>query len=218
MHAVQSLTLSQVRDALHTAAAFGGTEAWEIRMRSALAAPVIDGVRVVECPFTDGDMVYDWTQTADECRDGDVFVFAGGKGVGILMEAWPVLVAGKAEELHSLAAGTTWETVDGGKYAAAAAVARKLAGIEAEESAPIRSQGFHRDENAIEEEEQAEANMAAEEAATATLQQQNEALRAALQKLVKLHHDWSCGSAYVRRDFITENDAAIAAAREALAA
>lgn len=132
MQANQSITLSQVRDALHSAGVFSGNEDWEIRMRSVLAVPVIDGVRVVECPLSDGGAVYDWTQTANELRDGDVFTFAGGKGVGVLVEAWPVLVHGEAEHLHNLGPNTTWETMDDGKYAAAARVAAKLAPQEPE--------------------------------------------------------------------------------------
>lgn len=86
---------------------------------------VIDGVRVVDCPMSDEGDVYDWTQCEDSLRDGDVFLFANGTRAGILVKAWPTLVDGDAEHLHTLA-GATWETLDGGKYAAAAAVAAKL--------------------------------------------------------------------------------------------
>ncbi|WP_227461647.1 hypothetical protein [Cupriavidus pauculus] len=125
MHAVQSFTLSQVREALFRASIYAGSEDWRIRMRSALAAPLVDGVRVVRAPLNGADL-YDWTQTESALRDGDVFLSKDGKAAGVLMEAWPVLVAGDCEALHTLAETTTWETVDGGKYAAAAAVARKL--------------------------------------------------------------------------------------------
>ncbi|KAG0165402.1 hypothetical protein DFQ30_008524 [Apophysomyces sp. BC1015] len=73
------------------------------------------------CDLKDGGDVYDWTQTDDALCDGDVFVFAG-----VLVNCWPTLVAFEAEHLHRLE-GTTWEVLDDGKYAAAAAVARKLA-------------------------------------------------------------------------------------------
>lgn len=127
MHAVQSITLSQVREAMFARTIYTGDDAWQIGMRCKLAAPVIDGVRVVTTTLQDGGDVYDWAMTADELRDGDVFVFDGG--VGVLVEAWPVLVYGKARQLHTLV-GTTWAALDGGKYAAAASVAGKLvAGI-----------------------------------------------------------------------------------------
>ncbi|AMR78008.1 hypothetical protein [Cupriavidus nantongensis] len=132
MQANQSITLSQVRDALHSANVFSGNEDWEIRMRSVLAVPVIDGVRVVGCPLTDGSAVYDWSQSASELRDGDVFIFADGKCTGVMVEAWPVLVAGEADALHTLAADKSWDTLDAGKYAAAARVAAKLAPQEPE--------------------------------------------------------------------------------------
>lgn len=41
-------------------------------------------------------------------------------------------------------------------------------------------------------------------------------LRAALEALVKLHHDWDSGRASITVAFKKSNDAAIAAAREAL--
>ncbi|CAG2138160.1 hypothetical protein LMG19282_01454 [Cupriavidus campinensis] len=41
-------------------------------------------------------------------------------------------------------------------------------------------------------------------------------LRAALETLVKLHQSWDKGTAYVPVSFMNKNDAAIAAAREAL--
>jgi hypothetical protein len=50
----------------------------------------------------------------------------------------------------------------------------------------------------------------------AALVAERDALRVALAELVRLNHDWSCGTAYVRREFVTHNDAAIAAARDAL--
>lgn len=121
----QSIALSQVKDALRSFATFPGSSEWEIRFRSTLAVPVIDGVRVVRSIFNAGDL-YDWTQTESALRDGDVFVSEDGKVAGVLMEAWPVLVAGESCELHTLAETYTWETFEDGKYAAAAVVARKL--------------------------------------------------------------------------------------------
>ncbi|CAJ0808459.1 hypothetical protein R77560_04723 [Ralstonia thomasii] len=119
--AIQSITLTQVREAISR------IKIWREcpQYRSAVAARVIDGVRVVDCPMSDERNVYDWTQCDDGLRDGDVFLFANGTRAGILVEAWPTVVVGDAEHLHTLA-GATWESLDGGKYAAAAAVAVKL--------------------------------------------------------------------------------------------
>lgn len=39
----------------------------------------------------------------------------------------------------------------------------------------------------------------------------------ALKALVSLHHDWTHGSASIRKAFVVDNDKAIAAARAALA-
>lgn len=121
---IQSITLAQVREAISHA------EFWceYPQYRSAVAARVIEGVRVVTCLDTNGD-IYAWTQTADELRDGDVFVFdaEGGKCFGILVEAWPTLVVGECDALHYLSNGYTWGTLDGGRYAAAASVAHMLA-------------------------------------------------------------------------------------------
>ncbi|CAN7780236.1 hypothetical protein LJR296_007950 [Cupriavidus necator] len=124
---IQSITLAQLKDTLSSHAAFPGKADWEIRMRSALAARLVDGVRVVESRLTESGAVYDWTQCADEARDGDVFLFDNGTRAGILIECWPTIVVGNAGKLHTLAAPHRWSTYAGGKYAAAAAVARKLA-------------------------------------------------------------------------------------------
>lgn len=126
---IHSITLAQLKEALSCHAVFPGKGDWEIRMRTAEAARVIDGVRVVRCPHNDGSAIYDWSQTADELRDSDVYVSANGKLVGVMVEAWPVLVAGQADQLHTLGPNATWETLDDGKYATAAAVAHKLAPV-----------------------------------------------------------------------------------------
>lgn len=49
-----------------------------------------------------------------------------------------------------------------------------------------------------------------------TQAEQIQQLRAALQSLVNLHKDWDKGTAYVPVAFMHKNNAAIAAAREAL--
>lgn len=83
---------------------------------------------------------------------------------------------------------------------------------DAARAVPNPSQGFHRDENAMDDEAQAERNIIETQAEQITQ------LRAALQTLVKLHHDWDKGRASITVAFKASNDAAIAAARAALAA
>lgn len=119
----QSITVSQVREAIVRAEWFRDDPAY----RSAIAARVIDGVRVVACRLSDDGSVYDWTQCEEAVRDGDVFLFANGTRAGILIGCWPTIVVGNAGKLHTLAAPHRWSTYEGGKYAQAAAVARKLA-------------------------------------------------------------------------------------------
>lgn len=50
------------------------------------------------------------------------------------------------------------------------------------------------------------------------LREQRDALAAALRVMVDLHCQWTTGSAYVRAPFVAKNNAALAAARAALAA
>ncbi len=69
--------------------------------------------------------VYDQTQTDDSLKDGDVLSLGNGN-VAILMKAWPTIVYGEIEDFHRLAPGQDFDSIDGGKYAASAAKARKL--------------------------------------------------------------------------------------------
>lgn len=55
------------------------------------------------------------------------------------------------------------------------------------------------------------------QAAVYALKENNVELRAALEKLIDLHHNWFRGSAYVTVRFEEENNAAIAQARAAIA-
>jgi hypothetical protein len=59
--------------------------------------------------------------------------------------------------------------------------------------------------------------MNATEQEVARLAEQNRELAAALRTLVSLHHDWAPGNAYIPIGFASDNRAAIAAARVALA-
>ena len=57
--------------------------------------------------------------------DGDVLNLGDGN-VAIVVEVWPVVVLGDIEDFQRLAYGSSFETIDGGKYAASAAKAREL--------------------------------------------------------------------------------------------
>ncbi|QCP55069.1 hypothetical protein FAZ95_38675 [Trinickia violacea] len=85
---------------------------------------VIDGVRVHVVPFEDAEDAYGWTQSAEECKCGDLIVW--GRTVAVLDRAWPVTVRGDGEAFHRLKDGVTFETHEGGKYAHAARIARSL--------------------------------------------------------------------------------------------
>ena len=69
--------------------------------------------------------VYDLTQTDDSIKDGDVINLGNGN-VAILMNAWPTVVVGEIEHFHRLVSGVTFESIDGGKYAASAAKALEV--------------------------------------------------------------------------------------------
>lgn len=53
----------------------------------------------------DGNDAYAWTQTCEDIRNGDVLVVPG-VAIGVMVEAWPVLVSGDGEAtgFHKLAA------------------------------------------------------------------------------------------------------------------
>lgn len=77
--------------------------------------------------FPDTESAYDESQCNDLIKDGDILVTP--RTVGVLVEAWPVVVHGlngERGQFHRLE-GHTWETFEGGKYAAAAAEALELA-------------------------------------------------------------------------------------------
>jgi hypothetical protein len=66
---------------------------------------------------------YDFTQTNEAMRDGDVVVcqHEGREVVAILVEAWPVAISGMDEErqagsMHALDHPADWHSLDGGKY------------------------------------------------------------------------------------------------------
>jgi hypothetical protein len=71
------------------------------------------GVQVHDLSRMSGRELYDETQTNDDIHDGDVLVT--DSGVGIMVEAWPVIVAGDIQGFHKLK-DTSWEEFEGGKY------------------------------------------------------------------------------------------------------
>jgi hypothetical protein len=52
--------------------------------------------------------------------------FFGSRTKRILMQAWPVAVTDEHGSFHTLAAGSSWETVEERRYTEAAAEARAL--------------------------------------------------------------------------------------------
>lgn len=86
------------------------------------------GIRVFEPTWSDGTPydtgeAYDFTQTHDAMRDGDVVIcqHQGHKVAAVLVEAWPVAFdgldeEGQAGELHTLDDIRDWYTLDDGKY------------------------------------------------------------------------------------------------------
>jgi hypothetical protein len=118
----QVISLPQLKDALESYALFGPTDAHIFA--SAKAVRVINGVRVHAMPFKDTESAYDWSQSAIECKDGDLIVC--GNTVAVMVSAWPTAVCGDEGVFHVLSPALTWDSYDEGKYAAAVSVARRL--------------------------------------------------------------------------------------------
>ena len=89
------------------------------------------GVQVHDLSGMSGRELYDETQTNDAIHDGDVLVT--NTGVGIMVEAWPVIVAGDIEGFHKLKDGTSWDEFEGGMYAESARKAMEVSGQELDE-------------------------------------------------------------------------------------
>jgi hypothetical protein len=76
---------------------------------------------------SEGDSeVYDITQYEDNIHSGDILQLSRGRWA-IMVDAYPVMVVGHSEVLHHLNPGTTFETFEGGEFAAAAGKAIMLA-------------------------------------------------------------------------------------------
>jgi len=70
--------------------------------------------------------VYDITQTSDEIRDGDVLHVKGGSA--IMFKAWPTMVKGDSNSLHTwdTDAGNSWDDEEVSHYKRAVDIARSL--------------------------------------------------------------------------------------------
>ncbi len=84
------------------------------------------GIQVHDLSGMDDGSAYDETQVSDEIHDGDVLITRNG--VGVMVGAWPVIVAGSSKEFHKLKTGVSWDEFEGGKYANSARKAMEVAG------------------------------------------------------------------------------------------
>ena len=57
-------------------------------------------MKIHDLRHLDNGMAYDRTQTADSIKDRDVFITA--TTIGVLMDAWPIAIAGDPKEFDSL--------------------------------------------------------------------------------------------------------------------
>ena len=84
------------------------------------------GIQVHDLSDMDDGSAYDETQVSDEIHDGDVIITRNG--VGVMVEAWPVIVVGNSSSFHKLNDGTSWDEFEGGKYAESAQKAMEVSG------------------------------------------------------------------------------------------
>jgi hypothetical protein len=84
------------------------------------------GIQVHDLSDMDDGSAYDETQVSDEIHDGDVIITRNG--VGVMVEAWPVIVVGNSSSFHKLNDGTSWDEFEGGKYADSAQKAMEVSG------------------------------------------------------------------------------------------
>jgi len=83
-------------------------------------------IQVHDLSDMDDGSAYDETQVSDEIHDGDVIITHNG--VGVMVEAWPVIVTGNSTSFHKLNDGTSWDEFEGGKYAESAQKAMEVSG------------------------------------------------------------------------------------------
>jgi len=75
---------------------------------------------------------YDETQTNSKIKDGDVLRVKGGTAV--MLRAWPTMVHGKSDTLHSFKNGVSIHDVEGGSYHKTGKLADKVHGLKEEAS------------------------------------------------------------------------------------
>ena len=78
----------------------------------------------------DHDEVYDHTQTSNKIKDGDVMRVKNGTAA--MIGAWPTMIHGKSDVLHSFKPGTSIKTIDGGSYHKTSKLADLTHGIKEE--------------------------------------------------------------------------------------
>ena len=86
--------------------------------------------KVHDLRHMDHGEVYDHTQTSDEVKDGDVMRVKNGTAA--LIGAWPTMIHGKSDVLHSFKPGTSIKTIDDGTYHKTADLADRTHGIKEE--------------------------------------------------------------------------------------
>lgn len=86
--------------------------------------------KVHDLRHMDHDEVYDHTQTSDEIKDGDVMRVKNGTAA--MIGAWPTMIHGKSDVLHSFKPGTSIKTIDDGTYHKTSKLADATHGIKEE--------------------------------------------------------------------------------------
>jgi hypothetical protein len=86
--------------------------------------------KVHDLRHMDHDEVYDHTQTSDKIKDGDVMRVKNGTAA--LIGAWPTMIHGKSDVLHSFKPGTSIKTIDDGTYHKTSDLADRTHGIKEE--------------------------------------------------------------------------------------
>lgn len=88
----------------------------------------ISNPKVIDMTKEAPESLYDLTQTNDNIKDGDV-LNAGRGNIGIMVDAWPTIAFGKIKGFHTLQAGHTFYTLDGGKYKQSYELAKTLESV-----------------------------------------------------------------------------------------
>jgi hypothetical protein len=86
--------------------------------------------KVHDLRHMDHDEVYDHTQTSNKIKDGDVMRVKNGTAA--MIGAWPTMIHGKSDVLHSFKDGTSIKTIDDGTYHKTSKLADVTHGIKEE--------------------------------------------------------------------------------------